>query len=72
MSGERPPDDPDLPVESVFLDGESIVPSWQTAGVTCSVGQGTTIHIEGSRLLRYLLSQKFDYRRPGKRDVAEQ
>lgn len=63
MSGERPPDDPDLPVEPVFPDGESIVPSWQTAGVTCSGGPGTTIQIEGSGLFKHLLSQEFDYRR---------
>lgn len=56
-------DDPDLPVEPVFLDGESIVPSWQTAGVTRGGGQGTTIQIEGSGLLKYLLSQRLGYRR---------
>ena len=47
----------------MFLDGEAICPSWQTAGVTRGGGQGTTIQIEGSGLLKYLLSQEFDYRR---------
>lgn len=64
MATDQPPDDPDFPGEPVFLDGESILPSWPTAGRTHGGdGKGGTISLGGLHLSRWLMSQRFDYRR---------